>query len=57
MDMAANKLVLALSSLSGDVGAAKVLVLFVLNTEEFVLRDEGEVFQHFLLVLSLPEVT
>jgi hypothetical protein len=29
------------------VGAAEVLVLFVLNTEEFVLRDEGEVFQHF----------
>jgi hypothetical protein len=49
MDMAANKLVLALSSLSGDVGAAKVLVLFVLNTEEFVLRDEGEVFQHFFV--------
>ena len=48
MDMAANKLVLALSSLSGDVGAAEVLVLFVLNTEEFVLRDEGEVFQHFI---------
>ena len=57
MDMAMGKLVLTLSSLSGDVGAAEVLVLFVLNTEEFVLRDEGEVFQHFLLVLSLPEVT
>ena len=48
MDMALGKLVLTLGSLSGDVGAAKVLVLFVLNTEEFVLRDEGEVFQHFV---------
>jgi len=47
MDMALGKLVLTLSSLGGDVSATEVLVLFVLNTEEFVLRDEGEVFQHF----------
>ena len=40
-------LVLTLRPLSGDMGATEVLVLFVLNTEEFVLRDEGEVFQHF----------
>jgi hypothetical protein len=53
MDMAAGKFVLTLSSLSGDVGATEVLVLFVLNTEEFVLRDEGEVFQHFLLVFVI----
>jgi hypothetical protein len=44
MDTAVGKLVLTLSSLSGDVGTTEVLVLFVLNTEEFVLRDEGEVF-------------
>jgi hypothetical protein len=48
MDMAVGKFVLTLSSLSGDVGATEVLVLFVLNTEEFVLRNEGEVFQHFV---------
>jgi hypothetical protein len=48
MDMALGKLVLTLSSLGGDVGATEVLILFVLNTEEFVLRDEGEVFQHFV---------
>jgi len=48
MDMALGKLVLTLSSLGGDVSATEVLVLFVLNTEEFVLRDEGEVFQHFV---------
>ena len=57
MDMAVGKFVLTLSSLSGDVGATEVLVLFVLNTEEFVLRDEGEVFQHFCLILSSPEIT
>lgn len=48
MDTAVGKLVLTLSSLSGDMGTTEVLVLFVLNTEEFVLRDEGEVFQHFI---------
>jgi hypothetical protein len=48
MDMTTGKFVLTLSSLSGDMGATEVLVLFVLNTEEFVLRDEGEVFQHFV---------
>jgi hypothetical protein len=53
MDTTMGKLVLTLSSLSGDVGATEVLVLFVLNTEEFVLRDEGEVFQHFLLVFVI----
>ena len=47
MDTAVGKLILTLSSFSGDVGATEVFVLFVLNTEEFVLRDEGEVFQHF----------
>jgi hypothetical protein len=47
MDMATSKSVLTLSSPGGDVGATEVLILFVLNTEEFVLRDEGEVFQHF----------
>jgi hypothetical protein len=57
MDMATSKSVLTLSSLGGDVGATEVLVLFVLNTEEFVLRDEGEVFQHFCLILSSSEVT
>jgi hypothetical protein len=44
MNMALDQLVLTLSSPGGDVGATKVLVLFVLNTEEFVLRDEGEIF-------------
>ena len=48
MDTAVGKLILTLSSFSGDVGATEVFVLFVLNTEEFVLRDEGEVFQHFV---------
>jgi hypothetical protein len=57
MDITGDKLVLTLSSPGGDVSATKVLVLFVLNTEEFVLRDEGEVFQHFCLILSSPEVT
>lgn len=47
MDIALGKLILTLSSPSGCMGATEVLVLFVLNTEEFVLRDEGEVFQHF----------
>jgi hypothetical protein len=55
--MTGDKLVLTLSSPGGDVSATKVLVLFVLNTEEFVLRDEGEVFQHFCLILSSPEIT
>jgi hypothetical protein len=49
--------VLALRTLTGDVWTTDSLELFVLNTKEFVLRNEGEVFQHFLLVLSLPEVT
>jgi len=57
MNTALGQLVLTLSSLGGDVGATEVLVLFVLNTEEFVLRDEGEVFQHFCLILSSSEVT
>lgn len=51
MDMAVDKLILTLSSPGGDMGTTEVLVLFVLNTEEFVLRDEGEVFQHFGLIL------
>jgi len=37
-------LVLTLGTFCCDVSATEVLVLFVLNTEEFVLRDEGEVF-------------
>ena len=41
-----GQFVLALRPFGGDVGATEVLILFVLNTEEFVLRDEGEVFQH-----------
>ena len=57
MDIALGKLVLTLSSLSGDVGATEVFVLFVLNTEEFVLRDEGEVFQHFLYFLHSSKFT
>ena len=57
MDIALGKLILTLSSPSGCMGATEVLVLFVLNTEEFVLRDEGEVFQHFCLILSSSEVT
>lgn len=48
MDRAVGKLILTLSSPGSDMGATEVLVLFVLNTEEFVLRDEGEVFQHFI---------
>ena len=55
MDMATSKSVLTLSSLSGDVGATEVLVLFVLNTEEFVLRDEGEVF-HVLAYFEMFDV-
>jgi hypothetical protein len=43
-----GQLVLALRPFGGGVGATEVLILFVLNTEEFVLRDEGEVFQHFV---------
>lgn len=39
-----DKFVLTLSSPGGDVGATEVLVLFVLNTKDFVLRNEGEVF-------------
>jgi hypothetical protein len=39
-----GKLVLTLGSLGGCVGATETLKLFVLNTEEFVLRNEGEVF-------------
>ena len=53
MDATTSKLILTLSSPGGDVSATEVLVLFVLNTEEFVLRDEGEIFQHFgLIILS-----
>jgi hypothetical protein len=48
----ASDLVLALRTLTGDVGATDSLELFVLNTKEFVLRNEGEVFQHFLLVFT-----
>jgi hypothetical protein len=43
-----GQLVLTLRPFGGGVGATEVLILFVLNTEEFVLRDEGEVFQHFV---------
>jgi hypothetical protein len=48
----ASDLVLALRTLTGDVGTTDSLELFVLNTKEFVLRNEGEVFQHFLLVFT-----
>ena len=41
-----SDLVLTLHTLGGHVGTTDRLQLFVLNTEEFVLRDEGEVF-HF----------
>ena len=44
MNTALGQLVLTLSSPGGDMGTPDVLVLFVLNTEEFVLRDEGEIF-------------
>lgn len=40
----ASDLVLALRTLTGDVGATDSLELFVLNTKEFVLRNEGEIF-------------
>jgi hypothetical protein len=53
MDVATCKFILTLSSSCGDVSATEVLVLFVLNTEEFVLRDEGEVFQHFVSFLFI----
>jgi hypothetical protein len=43
LDETDDKLVLTLRSLV-VMCAADLLVLFVLNTEEFVLRDEGEVF-------------
>jgi hypothetical protein len=40
----ATQIVLTTSSLLGGVGARESLVFFVLNSEEFVLRNEGEVF-------------
>ena len=43
-----SDLVLAPCTLTSDVGASDSLKLFVLNTKEFVLRNEGEVFQHFV---------
>jgi hypothetical protein len=39
-----SQFVLTLTSFGGSIGATKALVLFVLNSEEFVLRNEGEVF-------------
>ena len=39
-----GKSVLTLTPLSGNVRTPKTLVFFVLNSEEFVLRDEGEIF-------------
>jgi hypothetical protein len=36
--------VLTLSPPYGSVGATEALEFFVLNSEEFVLRNEGEVF-------------
>ena len=39
-----SDLVLALGTLTGDVGATDSLKLIVLNTKEFVLRNEGEIF-------------
>ena len=42
-----SDLVLALKTLRGHVRTTDRLELFVLNTEEFVLRNEGEVF-HFV---------
>ena len=49
----ASDLVLALRTLTGYVGATNSLELFVLNTEEFVLRNEGEVFQHFVFFYDM----
>jgi hypothetical protein len=49
MDSAGN-LILTLNTLRGHVRTTDRLELFVLNTEEFVLRDEGEVF-HFVIFL------
>ena len=40
----ASDLVLALRTLTGDVWTTDSLELFVLNTKDFVLRNEGEVF-------------
>jgi hypothetical protein len=40
----ASDLILALGSLTGNVWTTDSLELFVLNTKEFVLRNEGEVF-------------
>jgi hypothetical protein len=40
----ASYFVLTLRTLTGDVGARDSLELFVLNTKEFVLRNEGEIF-------------
>ena len=58
-----SDLVLALNTLRGHVRTTDRLELFVLNTEEFVLRDEGEVF-HFVIFFihrrslrPLPSIT
>jgi hypothetical protein len=53
MDVATCKFILTLGTFCCDVSATEVLVLFVLNTKEFVLRDEGEVFQHFVSFLFI----
>jgi len=50
-----SDLILTLQSLCGYVWTTDRLELFVLNTEEFVLRDEGEVF-HFV-IFHLSKVT
>ena len=41
-----SDLILTLNTLRGHVRTTDRLELFVLNTEEFVLRDEGEVIFH-----------
>jgi hypothetical protein len=40
----ASEFILTLTSFGGSIGAAERFVFFVLNSEEFVLRNEGEVF-------------
>jgi len=40
----ASYFVLTLRTLTGDVGATGSPKLIVLNTKEFVLRNEGEIF-------------
>ena len=49
-----SDLVLALKTLRGHVRTTDRLELFVLNTEEFVLRNEGEVF-HFFIIFTFIE--